>query len=61
MKGSGGKRQGAGRKAPDTDDKLYRKNVMLTQADIDYFRRIGNGELSMGIRLARKEARNGLA
>lgn len=45
----GGKREGAGRK-PSQWGELIRCDVRLTPQMIEYCRRVGNGDLSEGIR-----------
>lgn len=48
----GGARQGGGVKPADGAQGVLRKNVTLDQASIDALRKLGGGDLSLGIRLA---------
>lgn len=47
----GGARPNAGRKAKDGATGLQRKQVMLDQKSIYYYRQKGDGDLSAGIRI----------
>ena len=48
----GGPGRGQGVKAADGATGLMRKNISIDQASIDTLRALGNGDLSLGIRLA---------
>jgi hypothetical protein len=48
----GGARPGGGIKPADGVQSVIRKNVTLDQASIDALRKLGDGDLSLGIRLA---------
>lgn len=50
--GQGGPGRGQGIKASDGATGLKRKNISIDQASIDTLRAFGNGDLSLGIRLA---------
>jgi hypothetical protein len=51
----GGARKGAGSKAKDGATKMIRKNVSLDEPTIVKAQKIGEGELSMGLRVAVKD------
>lgn len=51
-KGRGGPGRGQGRRSLDGAPGLRRVNVMLDSVTVDVLRRIGGGELSLGIRRA---------
>lgn len=48
----GGARPGGGKRPADGAQGVVRKNVTLDQASIDALRALGDGDLSLGIRLA---------
>lgn len=49
MKNHGGKRKGAGKHA-QFEKPMKRKEVMLDEETIEFYKSIGNGNLSKGIR-----------
>lgn len=55
----GGAGRGQGRKAKDATGPLERKNVSLDKQSIETLRRLGEGDLSVGIRRAAHIHRNG--